>query len=167
MTAKPTRKRPVRAADESTVKAVPAVESSVTGSPVAEAASAEAEAPAVASVATEGEAKVSRPSGTVQSPGKEGFEALIAAQSHLADAAAEIRFKVLDFAEVSFASAATTTHKLAAAKSLADVLELNRVFAATVLDKFVETSGKIGAIGLDAASKAAKPLTGRLLPSAG
>jgi len=98
-------------------------------------------------------------------PGREGFEALIEAQTQLSDATAELRTKFLDFAEFSFASAAGTARKLAEAKTFADVFEINRGLAETVLDKFVETSGKIGTIGIEAAAAAAKPLSRRLVPS--
>lgn len=183
MTEKPTRKRRVRPAEgEAAPVAGPGVEAGPVESAAALSSGDEilaAEAPAVVpAVVIAPEPVTSEPvtnervtservTGDSRLPEKEGFEALIEAQSHLAHGVAEIRIKVLDFTEASFASAAATARKLAAAKSLVDVMELNGAFAAAVFDKFVETTGKIGAIGLDTASKVSKPVAHRLLPLSG
>jgi phasin family protein len=71
--------------------------------------------------------------------------------------------EVVGYAQDSLESAVSAARAMISARSLADVIALNRDFTQTALESFLAKSARLSEIGIRTASEAFAPLGQRLL----
>jgi len=88
--------------------------------------------------------------------------AVAQANAALIEGVEDIGKALYDYARDSFASAASAARSLIEARSLVDVVAVNRDFAQTALEGLLANSARVSEIGLRATSEALKPLGERV-----
>ncbi len=88
--------------------------------------------------------------------------AVAQANAALIEGVEEIGEALYDYARDSFGSATSAARSLIEARSLVDVVAVNRDFAQTALEGLLANSARVSEIGLRATSEALKPLGERV-----
>jgi phasin family protein len=93
----------------------------------------------------------------IQKAGKDNFDASVQAFGAVSRRFQTIAAETADFAKKSFEESTAATEKLAAARSLDKVIEVQSDYVKSAYERFVAQSAKVGQLYVDLAQEAYKP----------
>lgn len=93
---------------------------------------------------------------------RDGFHAVVESNSALAEGFEQIGHEITFYAQHALDRAVSLARALIGARTLSDVLALQRSYAKTSLDELIANSARISEIGLTTTTKALKPIGTRV-----